>query len=974
MKKSLLFLFFLCLPLFAPAQNAPDFDPQTKYRIVCQAVGTGGVALGSLHNSSAYLYHYQGTDTPDDLWWYIRQDGTAYTLQNAQSLSYITYHSERIENVAKGLVLSESATGSDSRWTFAARDGAWIIANEGQPTQWFNLRMDGTYLLGTYSSNEASSNELFLIYDEAGNLVGQGESPGKADDFTAESGTTSQGEYWERTGLTTPVVATTDTSSPVLYSILNLRRTQYVCATSSGLYQTDTPTERTHFYFVEQGGYMQVFTEDGQCVATQYSSSGSNQPLQLTPTPGSGNLWQISWGETGTTPGYALCRQDNLDNGGQGGGMWDGTNSYRYWNDNNGSFICLYDLDNGSTFVFTSSDARHLDYLKRQGITPGTGGGGGTTVPTGDIAAYCDTLRLNGKELVYDSKSQTYFASLPPGLQDGGTWHTTLTFRPKTTYADYSVQLDGLSPDPADDTIDLTDPTCARTYPLQILDEEGQGVAAARIQFTFLPLVEVNVSQTNGSYYTTGTMRVTDPASAGYDSTVIAAFRYRGASAQNYAKKSYAIKLRDANGESVDRSYFGLRSDNNWILDAMAIDPACMRNRVATDLWNDFSTPPYYHDRESKARTGTRGRFVEVFLNGSYHGLYCMTEKLDRKQLKLKKMADGQVHGLLYKSAEWSYETLMGHEIDSDYFPQHAPRSYSNHLGQETWAGYELKYPDYETEAVDWEPLWNAVNFVATSSQATFDQEVAERFDRPVVDDYYLFIELLLATDNHGKNMFFFTYDKTGDEGERIGIAPWDLDGTWGINYYGNTSYTSDATQEFDSFIWKYEHGQGTLFHKLRQSTTLDWEAALAQRYAELRKEWFKPENLNARVAAYAKLFADSHADEREQRAWSTYHTDLQGAAIYMEEWMEARIAALDEQYGYDESISGINTAKQAAHFKAEGGKGAIGITAGKGTTVRICTPAGRLVRTTKVGKGFTVVDGLTPGVYIVNGAKVLVR
>ena len=94
----------------------------------------------------------------------------------------------------------------------------------------------------------------------------------------------------------------------------------------------------------------------------------------------------------------------------------------------------------------------------------------------------------------------------------------------------------------------------------------------------------------------------------------------------------------------------------------MAVDPACMRNRVATDIWNDFSTAPYYKDREKKVRTGTRGRFVEVFLNGRYYGIYCMTEKMDRKQLKLKKFKSAaestsgsdEVHGLLYKSSQWS--------------------------------------------------------------------------------------------------------------------------------------------------------------------------------------------------------------------------------------------------------------------------------------------------------------------------------
>lgn len=37
-----------------------------------------------------------------------------------------------------------------------------------------------------------------------------------------------------------------------------------------------------------------------------------------------------------------------------------------------------------------------------------------------------------------------------------------------------------------------------------------------------------------------------------------------------------------------------MRSDNNWILDAMAVDRARMRNRVSTDLWLAFSTKPYH--------------------------------------------------------------------------------------------------------------------------------------------------------------------------------------------------------------------------------------------------------------------------------------------------------------------------------------------------------------------------------------------
>ncbi len=68
-------------------------------------------------------------------------------------------------------------------------------------------------------------------------------------------------------------------------------------------------------------------------------------------------------------------------------------------------------------------------------------------------------------------------------------------------------------------------------------------------------------------------------------------------------------------GDSTDGKLLkGMRSDNKWILDAMFVDASRMCNRVSTDLWNDFAAAPYYADQEPKARTGTRGRFVEMIL------------------------------------------------------------------------------------------------------------------------------------------------------------------------------------------------------------------------------------------------------------------------------------------------------------------------------------------------------------------------
>ena len=72
----------------------------------------------------------------------------------------------------------------------------------------------------------------------------------------------------------------------------------------------------------------------------------------------------------------------------------------------------------------------------------------------------------------------------------------------------------------------------------------------------------------------------------------------------------------------------------------MAVDRLRMRNRLNFDIWNAMSGTPYETDNDN--RNGTNGFFVELFINGEYHGLYCMTDKVNRKLLGVKKTDERQ--------------------------------------------------------------------------------------------------------------------------------------------------------------------------------------------------------------------------------------------------------------------------------------------------------------------------------------------
>jgi hypothetical protein len=185
--------------------------------------------------------------------------------------------------------------------------------------------------------------------------------------------------------------------------------------------------------------------------------------------------------------------------------------------------------------------------------------------------------------------------------------------------------------------------TAESTYQTNITDVEGNTITGI-IQFTFLPIIHLNG---DFSYeYQNGTITVSNPDEQSDDYELTARIKWRGGitNTDDKHKRNYNIKFDD------DIKLFDMRKDNNWMLDAGQPDVFRMRNRIAMDLWNDMAHKPYYADKEPKALNGVRGCIVEVFLNDEYRGIYNFSEKMDRKQLKLKKVYEsGKVHGLLYK-------------------------------------------------------------------------------------------------------------------------------------------------------------------------------------------------------------------------------------------------------------------------------------------------------------------------------------
>lgn len=368
-----------------------------------------------------------------------------------------------------------------------------------------------------------------------------------------------------------------------------------------------------------------------------------------------------------------------------------------------------------------------------------------------------------------------------------------------------------------------------------------------------------------------GRMQIVDEQ--GDTATFCIRAKWRGASALSHTKKSFTVKLYDEQDEKLDSALLGMRSDNTWALDAMAVDKARMRNRVSFDLWNDFAAENYIKkEYDDRSMNGIHGRFVEVTLNGDYQGLYNFTEKIDRKQLRLKKFKeDGTIRGLLYKAIDFR-GTNFGCCDDYDN-------------ASPTWMGWESKYPDAEEDGMtDYAPLAEAITFVMNASTKDFCKYVDEVFDLPVWNDYFLFINVIYAIDNYAKNTYVYLYDET--KTKKLGIAPWDLDCTWGRSYDASETAT-DAT----------------LFYHILNSRLNkeypDYIEHVAARYFEFRKTIFDADSLKRRFTDYYDQLAACGAIEREEARWQ----GVDGLTLNIREEMDYISEYIDKHLAFEDDL-----------------------------------------------------------------------
>ncbi len=349
----------------------------------------------------------------------------------------------------------------------------------------------------------------------------------------------------------------------------------------------------------------------------------------------------------------------------------------------------------------------------------------------------------------------------------------------------------------------------------------------------------------------------------GYSIVSKAGVELRGRSAKNRPKKSYGIELWENNSGNDTRkeSLLGMRNDDDWILDAMYIDKARMRNKVSMEIWRDICKSS--RNVNVSGKPYTESRYIELFVNLEYKGIYCLTERFDRKQLDLEAF-NGSLQGVQYKSESWSNTIKFISLADTNT--------------SEYWDGWEQKYPDPD-EYTCWRPLYDFTSFVINSSDIEFEQQVSNYLNFDNLIDYFLFINTCTAFDNMGMNMI---YARSKKDSQFI-IYPWDLDASWGRNW-DSTFLCAEH--------WLSNKCYNRLF-ELNVETSLD---LLQVRWGELRRNLLTHASLIDRFAGYSVLLMESGAFKREKFCWPEMDLDIELEIAYISNWLDQRIVFMDNE------------------------------------------------------------------------------
>lgn len=307
---------------------------------------------------------------------------------------------------------------------------------------------------------------------------------------------------------------------------------------------------------------------------------------------------------------------------------------------------------------------------------------------------------------------------------------------------------------------------------------------------------------------------------------------YRGASSYlHFDKKQYRIKFFEEEGSSRAKNYefLGMGAQSEWVLNGPFLDRTLLRNRLVYELGREMM------------EWAPDSRYVELFVDGEYMGVYLAVEPVTNGESRLR-LAD---FGL--SSGETAY-IVKRDRVDSEEGALYVYGYY----GGKTCNSLYIDYPTAKNLTAQ-QREW-ITNDISSFEKVLYGDDFADPkngyagyLDVGSFVDYYILNEVVMNHD--AGNLSTYVYKELGG---KLQIAIWDYN-----NCYDNYPWFS---QDYEELFLQ----DSAWFSRLLQDRA--FVDRVVERYEELRKSILNEEYLYQRMDAYVEELGD--AIERNFAIW----------------------------------------------------------------------------------------------------------
>lgn len=384
-----------------------------------------------------------------------------------------------------------------------------------------------------------------------------------------------------------------------------------------------------------------------------------------------------------------------------------------------------------------------------------------------------------------------------------------------------------------------------------------------------------------------------------------ALIRGRGKSSWTaHEKKGFKLKF-DEQISMLGSSY----KSKNWNFISNHADKSFLRNMIAYDMSEAFDGIDYT----------TTHKFIDVYLNGEYHGLYMLCDDLDVGKGRIE--YDKTVYA---DPAKNTYFLELGANHNYDAEPCESCIKIPS-TGNDKYRKYCVKFPDSDDPAYDRDVylayiqdyLYQCLSAISTSNNQKNWDRVCELIDVDSFIDHYIIQELFANKDAFWCSLFFYKVPN----GKLYAGPVWDFDqGAGSLNdLFGKGVDEVKPDTDFSYVDSTYYKTSGspwvacvnTWYRRLLRYD--EFRTMLRERLEELgpviMKVLDRADTSESNQNSYYAVYGD--AIERNFECWDIMGNfvwpsskkinsiiTVKGQMDYMREWLTERYYLLCEYYG----------------------------------------------------------------------------